>query len=239
MESGGKIVYWCVFFIFLGKILEYTASYHDKWITQLTLTPQARKLDSQYRELILQRQKLQEENYSISAQDNYARWTKNNRKLDELDRKLNTLRSELQGANASSKKIFGNLKIIGLTIPFWILKIWQRNHVVYHLPKQDLFPKLVTGIWARGWFYLALGPFQYLKNGSLSIQDYVPLGVSLGIWIWALQTTITTIEFLVKQLILEKPVTPPSKKPSTVSTKEANTKNLDTLEITDDKVDLD
>ncbi|GAV55784.1 hypothetical protein ZYGR_0AY01770 [Zygosaccharomyces rouxii] len=238
MDSGGWIVYWCVFFIFLSKILEYTSSYHDRWLANLTLTPEARKLSSQYRGFLIERQRLREENHSISAQDNYARWTKNNRKLGELDKKLNTLRDKLQETNASSKKIFGNLKLIGLTVPFWILKIWQRNHVVYHFPKQDLFPKLVTGVWARGWLYVALGPLQYLRNGSLSIQDYVPLGVSLGIWIWALQTTINTIEFLVKQLVLQKPVNPPLLQ-KTRPTAKPRAKNSEHLEITDDKVELD
>lgn len=237
MDSGGWIVYLCIFFIFFGKILEYTSSYHDRWFANLTLTPEARKLDGQYRSFLLERQRLREENNSISAQDNYARWTKNNRKLGELDKKLNTVRNQLQENNASSKKIFGKIRLIGLTIPFWILKIWQRNHVVYHFPKQNLFPKLITGVWARGWLYLALGPLQYLRNGALNIHDYVPLGVSLGIWIWALQTTINTLEFLVKQLILTKSVNPPPQK--TKPGTESELKNLQKLEITDDKVELD
>ncbi|CAR29491.1 hypothetical protein ZYGR_0AD01730 [Zygosaccharomyces rouxii] len=237
MDSGGWIVYCCIFFILLGKVLEYTSSYQDKWFTKLTLTPEARKLNSQYHELLSERLRLQEENHSISAQDNYARWTKNNRKLGELDKKLGTIRDKLQETNTSSKKVFGRVKLIGLTIPFWILKIWQRSHVVYHFPKQDLFPKLVTGVWARGWLYLALGPLQYLRNGSLNIQDYAPHGVSLGIWIWALQATINTLEFLVKQVILEKPVSPPPQKSKSAT--KAETKRPEKLEITDDKVELD
>lgn len=233
MDSGGWIVYCCVFFIFVGKILEYTSSYHDRWSAKFTVTPEARKLRTEYSRLLLERQGLREENGSISAQDNYARWTKNNRKLGEMEKKLDAIRGKLQESNASSKKFFGSVKLIGLTIPFWILKIWQRNYLVYHLPKQDLFPKLLSGVWARGWLYLALGPLQYLRNGALSIQDHVSLGVSLGIWIWALQTTISTIEFLVRQLILTKAVNAP---PQNVKSEDKKPQHL---EIIDDKVELD
>lgn len=247
MDSSNWVVYACVFFVLLSKLLEYTSSYHDKWIAQLSLSPQTRNVSQKYHETLQQRVRLQEENHSISAQDNYARWTKNNRKLSQLDKQLAGLREQLQATNASSKKFLSNVRLIGLTIPFWIVKIWQRSHIVYRLPRADMFPRLVTGVWARGWLFIALAPLNFVRKGSFQSLDFADTGVSLGIWIWALQKTVNTVEFLVKQLILQEKVAPPKGEPSkTTAHKVAATRTTTqasaagpNYEITDDKIELD
>ncbi|SJM87746.1 probable Golgi to ER traffic protein 1 [Zygosaccharomyces bailii] len=247
MESSSWVVYLCLFFIFLTKLLEYTSSYHDRWLSQLSITPQTRRVSQKYHETFQQRVNLQEENRSLSAQDNYARWTKNNRKLSELDKQLAKLREELQMSTASSRKFFSNAKLLGLTVPFWIVKIWKRGHIVYSLPRADLFPKIVNGVWARGWLYLVLAPLNFLRKGSFVTADYVNVGVSLGIWIWALQKTVNTVEFLVQQLLLNDVVPPPKEKSTkcaartfkpSKTTGQASAPNFQ-YEITDDKIELD
>ena len=85
-----------IFFIVVTKFLQYTNKYHEKWISKFA---PGNELSKKYLAKVKERHELKEFNNSISAQDNYAKWTKNNRKLDSLDKEINNLKDEIQSEN--------------------------------------------------------------------------------------------------------------------------------------------
>lgn len=231
MSSENWVLYLALLFVVVNKVLQYTATYHEKWASKLAL-PNIRVAGEKYERKLQEHQKLAAANRSISAQDDYARWTKNNRKLTQLEKELKSLKEEVSKAGAQNKQLLGKLKLLSLTLPFLALKLWKGKHVVYYLPKADVFPKVMSGVWTQGWFYLALMPLRLFKKQSVATASVTDVGVSLGIWLWALQRVIDTVEFLIKQLLL----TPVVEQPLTTAEKQnVGVKH----EITSDNVDLD
>lgn len=208
MSSGNWVVYVSLLFVALNKFLQYTASYHSSWGSRLAL-PNVRAVGNKYRRLLAEHQELATLNKSISAQDDYARWTKNNRKLTQMDNELKRLKEQLASATAQNKQILGKLRLVSLTLPFLALKVWKGKHVVYYLPNSKVFPKVISSVWSQGWMYLALSPLRFLTGKSVIAASATEVGVSLGIWIWALQRVIDTLEFVVKQLLLTSAVARP------------------------------
>ncbi|QLQ79811.1 hypothetical protein HG537_0C04600 [Torulaspora globosa] len=229
MLSENWVVYVSLLFVVLNKVLQYTSGYHEKLSSYLGL-PNVGGVGRKYRTTLLEYQKLSSVNRSISAQDDYARWTKNNRKLNQLEKELQGLKEELSKQSARNRKLLGKLRLVSLTLPFLGLKLWKGKHVVYFLPRAELFPKFVSGVWSQGWFYVALLPLRLLKRQSVGTASTTEVGVSLGIWLWALQRVIDTVELLIKQLVLTPVVAPPLS-----SGAEQNVKH----EITSDRIDLD
>ncbi|QLL32931.1 hypothetical protein HG536_0D04530 [Torulaspora globosa] len=230
MLSENWVVYLSLLFVVVNKLLQYTTRYHEKWASHFAL-PNVRAAGRRYQRTLSEHQKLVSVNRSISAQDDYARWTKNNRKLTLLEKELQSLKEELGRASAQNKQLLGRLRLLSLTLPFLALKLWKGKHVVYYLPRAELFPKVVSGVWSQGWFYVALLPLRLLKRQSIGAASVTDVGVSLGIWLWALQRVIDTFEFLIKQLLLAPVVLHP---PSSGG-KENGAKH----EITSDRIDLD
>lgn len=230
MLSEDWVVYVSLLFVVVNKVLQYTAGYHEKWASKFAL-PNVRAAGRRYQRTLAQHQKLVAVNRSISAQDDYARWTKNNRKLTLLERELQGLKEELRRASVQNKQLLGRLRLLSLTLPFLALKLWKGKHVVYYLPRAEVFPKIVSGVWSQGWFYVALLPLRLLKKQSVGTASATDVGVSLGIWLWALQRVIDTVEFLIRQLLLAPVVVPPLSSGG----KHNDAKH----EITSDKIDLD
>lgn len=224
MSSENWVIYVSLLFVALNKLLQYTASYHDSWGSRLAL-PNVKAAGNKYREVLAEHQKLAASNRAVSAQDDYVRWTKNNRKLTQMENELKRLKEQLAAATAQNKQMLGKLRLVSLTLPFLALKLWKGKHVVFYLPKSNVFPKVISGVWSQGWLYLALAPLKLVTGKSVVTASTAEVGVSLGIWLWALQRVIDTLEFLLKQLLL----TPAMARPS-VGEKH---------EITSDKVALD
>ena len=199
-----------ILFILLNKFLQYTTTYHEKWVAAFSPMPQIRIASQKYAAIVKERKHLHDENQSISAQDNYARWTKNNRKLSKLDSDLESLRQNLKQITDAQNGLLKKLKLVGITIPFLILKLWKGKHIVYDLPSKDTYPVIISGVWSQGWLYLGLLPLNILR-GIDSSKKIANFGVSLGIWLWALQKTIDTIEFLLQQFLFQKEVDEPVK----------------------------
>ncbi|QLG73319.1 hypothetical protein HG535_0E04030 [Zygotorulaspora mrakii] len=224
--SDNWVVYVALIYLAINKLLQYTISHHKQWKSKLPF-PNVRVSRQRFLEKRHEIRKLQIENRLISAQDNYAQWTKNNRKLTKLEKELSSIKEELTKAVAKNDKLLGTLKLVVLTLPFLALKLLKGKHIVYHLPKSDVFPQLMSGVWTKGWLYLGLAPLQMLRGRSMSAVSITEVGVSLGIWLWALQRVVDTIEFLIKQLFLESAVTRPEPKVQEVH------------EINSDKIELD
>lgn len=229
INSDNWVIFVALFFLFVNKALQYTLAHHKQWKSKLPF-PNVRVIRQKFIKKRQEITKLQIANRSISAQDNYAQWTKNNRKVTQLEKELSAIKVELTAAVAKNDKLLGRLKLVSLTLPFLGLKLLKGKHIVYHLPKSNVFPKLMSGVWTKGWMYLALAPLQMFRSRSMSTATITEVGVSLGIWLWALQRVIDTIEFLVSELLLA----PAVQKPKTKNVEEEKVH-----EINSDNVELD
>ncbi|SMN22545.1 similar to Saccharomyces cerevisiae YGL020C GET1 Subunit of the GET complex [Maudiozyma saulgeensis] len=204
-------------FVIITKFLQYSVNYHESWVSKFTQSNTSSYKD--YMSKLHEQKILQEENHSISAQDNYAKWTKNNRKLDKLAIELKTLKTQIHEQASNSQKFLKTCKLIGLTLPFFALKMWKGKEIVYYLPSNKMFPHLFNGTWHQGWLFVAMYPLDFVLSKINNVYDVtfiaskVPVykgtavGVSLGIWVWALTNVLASIEFVINQLFLA-PVVP-------------------------------
>lgn len=150
-------------------------------------------------ELVAKRFQLRKENNKISAQDEYARWTKNNRKLEALDRDIATAKNELEEHRKQVASLGRRLRTLMITMPLLVLRVWRGKHIVFELPHACMFPNVVSHVLARGWLALALIPLDYVRPQVSSSNVKLQGAVSLGIWVWALNNVITTVDFLITQ----------------------------------------
>lgn len=196
-----------VLYFILIKLVHLSEPYHDSWLESLFFKNHPVTL--KFHDLIKERKHIRDENKSMSAQDNYAKWTKNNRKLDKLDKEIDDLANQMKANNEKLKGGLKKLKLVLITVPFLLFKLWKGKHIVYNLPDHQMFPQLIAGVWSQGWLFLALLPLQIAKKMLLSSKSAVEietatiphLGISLGIWLWALERVSSNIEFLIKQFM--------------------------------------
>ncbi|CCF58915.1 hypothetical protein KAFR_0F03190 [Kazachstania africana CBS 2517] len=203
---ANSVVIIALFLVAVTKFIDYTAKYHSNWLMALSLKTNS-KDTREYNSKLRKQRQLIEENHSISAQDNYAKWTKNNRQLDKLKIELSELDSKIKLNSKNLHAIFHKLKLITLTLPFFVFKIWKGKEIVYYLPTNDTFPYLISGVWNNGWLHLVLTPLNYILGRQTSMSTKV--GVSFGIWIWALTNVISNIESLIKFLLFTEKIEAP------------------------------
>lgn len=157
---------------------------------------------SKLKELVHERQTLQAQQKEISAQDQYAKWTKNNRNLEKLNKQIEgekkALLSQVDRTKASLKKV----KLVLITVPFTILKFYKGKMPIYELPK-GIFPNYLQGLFQHGWVYLALGPLK-----MKSVSDGTHVTVSLAIWLFAFLRVIGTVESIWKSFTEPVPSAP-------------------------------
>lgn len=131
--------------------------------------------------------KINKERKAISAQDQYAKWTKLNRQFDKLSTDIAAMADEVSSEKTNVTKIT-NLAIMAVTTaPIWYSRFFFRKMVMFYFP-----PGVLPS--AMEWC-LAL-PFS--KTG----------GIGLTVWMFAINSVLTSFEFLVKFLIepaVEKP----------------------------------
>lgn len=151
---------------------------------------------SKFAELTAKRKELLEinkERRSISAQDQYARWTKLNRQFDTLSADVKALGDQMSVEKATFTK-YVNYAIMAVTsAPIWFSRYKYRKTVLFYFPPAVLPSKVE-------WF-LAL-PF--MKSGA----------VGLTIWMLAVNSVLSSVETLIKYMLLppvEKPMRPPPK----------------------------
>lgn len=220
MECNSALLV-ALLFITIQKFLQYSESYHDRWLTTVSLYNTS--TFKTYREKLHEQKELTDINNSISAQDNYAKWTKNNRKLEKLSSELKELKEKMAVESRQLKKATGTIKLLTLKLPFLVLKLWKGKEIVYYLPSDKLFPFFINGVLHQGWLFLAMRPLQILLEltsnfidlsfveSKIKIFSGTHVGVSLAIWIFALGIVLDSIEFIVKTLVLQKPVAKPVK----------------------------
>ncbi|AET40566.1 GET complex subunit GET1 Ecym_6183 [Eremothecium cymbalariae DBVPG len=146
------------------------------------------------KQLIRERQDLHLKQQKLSAQDHYAQWTKNNRKLDTLDRDVEQAKKDYLEGIKSTKSKLAKLKFLLVTAPFTFLKFYKGKIHVSSVPK-GMFPRVIEGTLEHGWLYVALAPIQ-----SKQISEGAFVMVSLGIWLFALLKVLDACEFIIDVL---------------------------------------
>ncbi|KAK6462630.1 coiled-coil membrane protein [Scheffersomyces coipomensis] len=126
----------------------------------------------------------------ISAQDQYAKWTKLNRQVDKLTAELTQLKETIS-KDKSSVNSFVSLSIMLITTaPLWFFRLWFRKSILFYLPPQYL---------------------PYALEWVFSIP-FFPLGsVGLTVWTFAVKQVISSIIFL-SSFPFQAPVGKPVKK---------------------------
>ncbi|KAF5212878.1 GET complex subunit get1 [Clavispora lusitaniae] len=142
--------------------------------------------------------RVNKERRAISAQDEYAKWTKLNRQFDKLNSEVNDLAEATSSEKAQISKLVNLAIAATTTAPIWFSRIWYRKVVLFYLP-----PKV----------------FPYYIEWVLALPFIVTGGVGLTVWMFALNSVLSSLEFLIK-FYLEEPV----KKPEAPAASEAQTK---------------
>ncbi|CCH60215.1 hypothetical protein TBLA_0C04150 [Henningerozyma blattae CBS 6284] len=219
-----------IVFLFITNFLNWTSQYHAS--IRAKLFSSNTKLTSEYKSKLAKRHEYVLENNSISAQDNYAKWTKNNRAISKLDIELKKLKELISQNDSVNLKLFKRLRLVALTVPFMAIKLYYGKKIVYRLPFDNLFPQIMTLMVSKGFASLALLPLNYYKSGG-KLESISGLPICLGIYVWALTSVLKNLEFLVKFIFFTEPVIKPNPLRPTTTTESKD------LKIEQDLVGLD
>lgn len=129
---------------------------------------------------------------AISAQDEYAKWTKLNRQFDKLNAEVASLAEQTSSEKALVGKAVNLALMLSTTAPIWFARFWYRKTVLFYFPP---------------------GAFPHYVEWGLALPFIATGGVGLTVWMYALNSILGSIEFLVN-FYLEKPVAKP-KEPAT------------------------
>lgn len=124
---------------------------------------------------------------AISAQDEYAKWTKLNRQFDKLSNEVTELAKETSSERALIIRVLDMVLMFSTTVPIWFSRAWYRKSVLYYFPP---------------------GAFPPFLEKILSLSFVVSGGVGLTVWMYALDTVFSSIEFLIS-FYSQKPVAKP------------------------------
>ncbi|KAI5951965.1 GET1 [Candida jiufengensis] len=134
--------------------------------------------------------KLIKQQKSISAQDEYAKWTKINRSIDKLKQEL----VKLNEINSESKASIVNIVKLSITVittlPIWFLRIFCRNNQLFYL-RIGILPNYLEWVLALPFF----------KTGI----------IGLTCWMFCVNYVLDNLIFLIKfpfEPTVAKPVEP-------------------------------
>ncbi|GMM36920.1 GET complex subunit [Saccharomycopsis crataegensis] len=125
---------------------------------------------------------------AISAQDQYAKWTKLNRRWDKLKKEVDELEKTLLVTQAAAINAIKTGLTVVTTGPIWYYRVMHRKSVLVHLPA-GLFPSVVE-------FYLS---FPTVARGT----------IGLGGWMFIVNTMIDSMELIIKNLVFAEKVEKP------------------------------
>lgn len=135
--------------------------------------------------------KINKERRAISAQDQYAKWTKLNRQFDSLSAEVESLGNEMSAEKAQFTKLV-NFALLALTSgPIWFSRYWYRKNALFYL-RPGAVPAQLE------WFLA----FPFMPSGA----------VGLTVWMFAVNSVLSSAGFLVEFLSLErveKPIAAP------------------------------
>lgn len=130
------------------------------------------------------------ERKSISAQDEYAKWTKLNRQHDKLAAEILQLTEDISGDKASITRLVGIVLTVTTTLPIWFFRLFFRKSVLFYLP---------TGV------------LPYYLEWFLAVPFFPVGSVGLTIWMMAINNVFSSLAFLVSfpfETVVSKPEKP-------------------------------
>ncbi len=163
----------------------------EKLYTVYIRSPLAGKDLSKLSDLRNERIQVNRERNAISAQDNYAKWTKLNRKFDKLTEQLKKKEVALAKKKASFDLNVDRVITFFTVVPSNLVSLWYSRVPLLYLP-YGLLP---------AFFEIFVLNFPFLPRGSIGVV----------IWSFCLNRTINTLIALFKYTFFAKPVQKPVK----------------------------
>ncbi|KAG7663415.1 GET1 [[Candida] subhashii] len=165
--------------------------------TRFNLTPNFTQLHLKKQEL----HEINKQKRSISAQDQYAKWTKLNRKCDSLTKEIQDLNEIISGNKVKINKLTGLVIMVVTTLPLWFFRIFARKTHLFYL-SEGVFP----------WYVERLLAFPFFPSGT----------IGLTVWMYAVNSVISSIIFILSFPFKHKPSKPikPTKSEKIVGVKE-------------------
>ena len=134
--------------------------------------------------LTRQLNQVNKERKSISAQDEYAKWTKLNRQFDKLSGEIGKMDQELSQDMTTVNKYLGYIITAVTTAPIWFCRVWYRKAVLFYFPP---------------------GVFPYVMERLFAIPFVVIGGVGLTVWMFSVNSVVSSVIFMVKFAFEEEP----------------------------------
>lgn len=156
---------------------------------------------AQFLELSKRRAELVEINKqrkAVSAQDEYAKWTKLNRQFDKLNGEVSNLTDAVSAEKLKFTKAIGVLISLLTAAPVWFSRVWYRKAILFYFPP---------------------GVFPYYVEWVLALPFVTIGGVGLTIWMMAVNSVLGSIALIVLFYLLplvEAPVKQEPKEDSSV-----------------------
>lgn len=165
------------------------------WLTYIRLATKF-NLTPTFTQLHLKKQELHEVNKqkrSISAQDEYAKWTKLNRKCDCITKEIQQLNESVSSNKATIDRMTNvGIKVLTM-VPLWFFRVFARKtHLFYFSP--GVFP----------WYVERVLAFPFFPTGA----------VGLTVWMFAVNNFISSVMFLITFPMMKKPELPNTKEKS-------------------------
>lgn len=195
--SASSLLLAVIFFLVLKKAIDSIGRNRIEIIAWEGYCLVAAKLgEAKIKEFLNKKHQLvavKKEKSHISAQDEYARWTKLNRRVDQLKQEVDQLEKEIGSERKQVANWVGWALTLSITLPMWVLRLGFGRRTLFFLPK-GVFPYAIERVLAF--------PF-----GTLG-------GIGVSIWVIALNSVLSSIAFAVMSM-LEKPVPRPDEKLNT------------------------
>lgn len=125
---------------------------------------------------------------SISAQDEYAKWTKLNRQFDKVAGEVTAITDSVSSEKQKFTRAIGLLLTVSTALPVWFSRVWYRKAILFYFPP-GVLPHYVEWVMA----------LPFVTTG----------GVGLTIWMMAVNSVLGSLAEVILFYILpavEKPV---------------------------------
>lgn len=156
---------------------------------------QAVKINSEYK-------KIKAEQDGISAQDQYGKWTKLNRKLDALEKQQKTLKTQADEVNKANKANVQKYEKFLISFPFMGLKMWYGKTLLVEFESFKTISKVLpytleqmctVGVTGLPLIFIKKG-ISFIKNDSSKAAAARPsTGISIGILFYCLESVISEL----------------------------------------------
>ncbi|CAH2354566.1 golgi to ER traffic protein 1 [[Candida] railenensis] len=128
------------------------------------------------------------ERSKVSAQDQYAKWTKLNRQHDKLEAEIKVMNEAIVQDEQRISKYVGYIITIATTIPIWVSRVWFRKTILFYVPP---------------------GALPYPVEWVLALPFVPTGGIGLTIWMFSLNSVISSLISTIQFIFFDKKVSKP------------------------------